>query len=100
MNKKIEKCRICGNEDLSPIASFGEQYLTNFPVEKDEKLPRCPLDLVFCDKCKLLQLSHTANFDYLYKNYWYVSGVNQTMKDDLKDVVDKAIAAVKIPNHL
>jgi len=89
-NKKITKCRICGSKSLVPIASFGNQYLTNFPKKIDKTLSRCPLNLVWCKDCKLLQLEHTPNFDYLYQEYWYVSGVNQTMRDDLKDVVKSA----------
>lgn len=96
MNKQIKKCRICGSTKLEPIAQFGDQYLTNFPKTIDKTLARCPLNLVLCGECKLLQLEHTANFDYLYREYWYVSGVNKTMREALEDVVRKALEIVLI----
>lgn len=99
MNKQIKKCRICKSKKLIPVAQFGNQYLTNFPKKVDKSLVRCPLNLVWCENCSLLQLEHTANFDYLYKEYWYVSGVNQTMRNALKDVVDRATELVFLKNR-
>ncbi|MEK7499640.1 MAG: hypothetical protein AAB649_03470, partial [Patescibacteria group bacterium] len=46
-----------------------------------------PLELVICNAdeggCGLLQLKHTADQGSLYRNYWYRSGINQTMRDAL-----------------
>ena len=94
--KEIHKCRVCGSLDLISIGSFGNQYLTNFPDKIDKTLPQCPLNLMWCNSCNLLQLEHTANFDYLYKQYWYVSGINKTMKRDLADIVEKAEGLVQL----
>ena len=40
-----------------------------------------------CKKCSLVQLLHTTNKNILYKNYWYQSGVNKTMRQHLKGIV-------------
>ena len=34
---------------------------------------------------------HTTNKNILYKNYWYQSGVNKTMRDHLKNIVKTLI---------
>ena len=86
----IIKCRLCGSNNLTPILSLGNQYISDFtpaPVEHGEK---APLDLVLCDRCYLLQLKHTFPKEPLYRNYWYASGINLTMKLALAEITLKA----------
>jgi len=96
----IKKCRVCGSKRLIPILSLGNQYLTNFVDSKKEKWPKGPLDLVLCDiksgGCGLLQLEHNTPLELLYKKYWYVSGINQTMRDALADVAGKVEKLVNL----
>jgi hypothetical protein len=83
-------CRIC-HADLVPILSLGEQYLSDFPASADTKAyPPVPLDLVRCEnpKCGLVQLAHTTPREWLYSQYWYRSGVNESMRAELRDVVE------------
>ena len=59
--KKITKCRLCFNKKLIPIYKFGSQYVSNFVDKKDiKKGIKAPLNLVYCNNCKLLQLEHSA----------------------------------------
>lgn len=96
----ITKCRVCNSEKLIPILSLGSQYLTNFVDSQKEKWPKVPLNLVLCDLnsggCGLLQLKHTTPLELLYKKYWYVSGINQTMRDALADITNKAEKLIKL----
>jgi hypothetical protein len=48
---------------------------------------KIPLDLYMCKGCKLTQLLHSTNPDLMFRNYWYESGINQTMTDHLDSVV-------------
>jgi hypothetical protein len=58
----------------------------------DGLLPdRAPLDLCQCDRCRLVQLRHTVAPDALYSQYWYKSGVNETMVAELQSVAADAI---------
>ncbi len=85
---KIKKCRLCSNNKLLKIYNFGNHYVSNF-VNKSQinKGVRAPLNLVYCKKCKLLQLEHSAPQELMYKKfYWYRSGVTETMKIALKDI--------------
>lgn len=90
----IRKCRICGKEKLQQVLSLGTQYLSNFVEVPDQAVFAAPVELVLCSKrsggCGLLQLKHSVPGDLLYRKFWYKSGTNQTMKDALADVVDKA----------
>ncbi len=87
---KHNKCRLCGSEDLVDVYSFGDLYVSNFVDEADiANGVRAPLDLVMCPKCSLFQLRHTAPMELMYaRYYWYRSGVTQTMRDALKEVVE------------
>ena len=80
-------CRSCHEAKLVNVLSLGDQYLVNFVPVRDDGLPHSPLDLKRCSGCGLLQLGHTVNPDLLYREFWYRSSVNQTMRDALKDVV-------------
>ena len=92
MNKpqtfKINKCRLCFSNELKKIHSFGNLYVSNFVSKNNiNKGIKAPLNLVYCKKCKLLQLEHSAPQEIMYKRfYWYRSGVTSTMKIALKDI--------------
>lgn len=90
----ITSCRVCGSKKLMPILSLGNQYVSNFVDFPANETLRVPLELVLCDVhsdgCGLLQLKHTASPETMYRNYWYKSGMNQTMKDALADITSKA----------
>jgi NDP-4-keto-2,6-dideoxyhexose 3-C-methyltransferase len=90
--KRIDSCRVCRSEELTPLFSLGDQYVNNF-IEADQldNYIIAPLELVFCESCTLVQLRHTAPQELLYSGfYWYKSGVTQTMRDALQDVARDA----------
>ena len=80
-------CRACNEPTLVPILDLGNQYLVNFVPSPDPDLPRSPLELQRCSSCGLLQLKHTVDPELLYREFWYRSSVNQTMRDALKNLV-------------
>lgn len=82
-------CRVCGSS-VEPILSLGEQYVSTFLNPDESDGIKAPLELILCSNCKLLQLKHTVPGEKMFKNYWYVSGTNQTMKDALSDVACRA----------
>jgi len=86
--KKIKKCRLCYNQKLTRVHNFGSHYVSNFVQKKNIKRGiKAPLNLVYCKKCKLLQLEHSAPQELMYKKfYWYRSGVTSTMRIALKDI--------------
>lgn len=92
MNIEIKKCRSCGSEELAPIISLGNQYVTNFVDKNNDGQVRCPLDLILCENCKLVQLKHNAPPESMWnEQYWYKSGISSTIKEDLKDIVETSV---------
>ena len=88
--EEISACRVCGSKELIEILSLGEQYVVDFVDNLSNDSNKGPLDLVMCRSCGLLQLKHTFDHDFLYKKYWYKSGISTTMVAALRDIVKKA----------
>jgi len=86
----VNECNICGHEKRE-VFSFGDVYISNFiPMDHNsEDYAKSNLTMMLCHSCGTGQLKNNINPDVLYKDkYWYYSGVNQTMKDALYDVMD------------
>ena len=82
-------CRVCKGA-LEPVFSLGEQYVSNFLSPGEPDGPKVPLELALCSRCKLLQLRHMVPGKMMYRNYWYRSGTNQTMRSALADIANTA----------
>ena len=86
--KKVKRCLLCKNNNLKKIFSLGNLFVSNF-VKKDQinNGVKAPLTLMYCSQCTLLQLSHIAPQEIMYKKfYWYRSGVTNTMKNALRNI--------------
>ena len=96
--KKIYKCRLCSNKKLTDIYKFGEFYVSNFVSKKNiNKGIKAPLNLIHCKNCDLLQLSHSAPQEIMYKKfYWYRSSVTKLMRDALKEIYTIANKHLKL----
>lgn len=80
--KELRECMACGSERLKLVLDLNEQPLANsYKVSPADPEPSFPLALNICTECTHLQLSYAVNPDLLFKNYLYVSGTTQTLKD-------------------
>lgn len=94
------RCGICGSDALKPVFSLGEQFIAGaFFKDANVDTPfrqRYPLDLVRCDlaasatACGLVQLRHVVSRELLFTHYGYRSGINQTMRDNLREIARAA----------
>lgn len=90
--KTRKKCRSCSSSNLTEIMSLGKQYLSDFS-SANKKVIKSSLALVLCDDCSLLQLKHTVPAELLYtERYGYKSGINNTMKRELKEIANKSLS--------
>src|SRR5580700_11783848 len=88
-------CRVC-DSSVESIFSLGEQYISNFLTPEQPDGPKAPLELVLCSRCRLLQLRHTVPAEAMYKNYWYRSGTNQTMRTALADISNRVEDLIRL----
>ncbi|HEY7562792.1 MAG TPA: class I SAM-dependent methyltransferase [Gaiellaceae bacterium] len=98
-------CRVCNSPELAPVLSLGEQCIAGAFADPNGSKPverPIPLELVRCDMtadqdaCGLLQTRHTVPAAILYSNYWYRSGVNRTMTENLHEIAQEAESLVQL----
>ena len=97
-------CRICNSTQLSTIMSLGEQHIAAYtPRDSDPNpvLDKFPLELIRCTEpdCGLVQLRHSTPGDVLYERYFYRSGINKTMTENLKEIAIQAISKVELQDN-
>ena len=79
---ELKECLACGSSHLTQVLDLNNQPLANSFIKGIDALEDVfPLTLNLCTECSHLQLSHAVNPDLLFKNYLYVSGTSQTLKD-------------------
>ena len=83
-------CRISG-EKLVPLFSLGRLYLSDFIGQKETPAYEpVELHLSLSPLSGLVQLRHTVPGDVMYRKYWYKSGTNATMTNELMGIAKKA----------
>ncbi len=94
---KINKCRVCSSKKFSKLFSLGKQSFTGkFPNTLNHKIAKDYINLILCNKCKLVQLDRNFNPNFLYgKDYGYRTGINSTMSNHVKFVAKEAIKISK-----
>ncbi len=83
---KRTTCRISG-EPLVELFSLGNIYLSDFlPKDGSPRSEQVPLTMMLAPESGLVQLADTASFDDMYRHYWYRSGTNESMVEELKQI--------------
>ena len=91
---KKKQCRLCESKDLTRVFKLCISPLANNLVTKKTdslKVKKYPLNLMFCNECKHVQLEHVVNSKALYVNYLYMTGISQQFKRHFKNYVDKVL---------
>ena len=89
-------CRISG-ESLVPLFSLGELYVSDFiPHSAEPRSHQVALDIRLAPTSGLVQLAHTAPFDEMYKVYWYRSGTNESMVEELKQIASSVTRLMRL----
>ncbi len=99
--KKVNYCLLCKNKKIKKVFSLGNLFVSNF-VNKNQinKGIKSPLTLMYCSNCTLLQLSHIAPQEIMYKRfYWYRSGVTKIMRRALKDIYYSSLKYIKLKKN-
>lgn len=75
-------CRSCGDTDLRGFLELGPTPLANSFLASEEEIadePSYPLDVFFCEGCRLVQLVDVIDPELLFRDYIYVTGTSRTM---------------------
>lgn len=91
----ITLCRGCSSPNLQVVLDLGLIASAEYDNNPDYRSVKWPLQFGQCLKCKLVQLVSASRQEGIYQQYWYRSGVNETMKAELYDVAAKAFDMVR-----
>ena len=80
----LVKCLCCNSDDIEILLDLNNQPLANSYHKEGEVLDEYPLGVNICNKCYHIQLTHVVNPDLLFKDYLYVSGTSDTLKENMK----------------
>jgi SAM-dependent methyltransferase len=92
-------CRSCGNTDLLPVLSLGSTPLANALLTHAQlTLPEemYPLDLVFCPRCTLVQITETVSPEKLFREYLYFSSFSDTVLQNAHAIAERLISRCKL----
>jgi len=93
MSASLE-CRSCGQTDLQLVLSLGSLPLANALVtaeQLDQPESTYPLELAFCPKCSLVQITETVPPEELFRDYLYFSSFSDTMLSHAQAIVERVI---------
>lgn len=79
------------------LFSLGELYVSDF-IEKDEdaRAGKHDMTLVIDDRYGAARLEKCTPIHSMFGKYWYRSGINQTMRTELKGIVDSIASVQKL----
>lgn len=81
------ECYNCGNRDIFPVISFGMSPLANNLLDNiDIEDSLYPLQVNYCSKCYLCQLSHFVSKEKLFNNYLYLSSISSSFKEHFENL--------------
>ena len=84
----LDRCLCCDSKDIEILLDLNNQPLANSYHDNTKKMDEYPLGVNICNNCYHIQLTHVVNPDLLFKDYLYVSGTSQTLKDNMEWFVD------------
>ena len=89
---KINKCQICGSNNLVEVMKLGDQPLANSLIKNlsdENKIQKYPVNIIRCHDCTLLQIDHVVDQDKVYHlDYPYLPGITPTVDKEQKELCD------------
>jgi len=93
----LDRCLCCDAGGLIPVLDLGAQPLANSYHDNKAPLPHFPLAINLCGKCFHAQQRVAVNPDLMFKQYSYVSGTSQTLRDYFDTFAKEVIGRISGP---
>ena len=87
-------CRNCGSAELMPVLSLGSMPLANALLAENELMrpePRYPLELAYCERCCLVQITESVAPQLLFREYAYFSSVSDAFVSHARQIADRLV---------
>jgi len=83
---------------MKELFTLGEMYVSDF-IKDETTTKKYELKLVLDSKIGAARLEKPAPLDTMYGKYWYRSGINTTMREELKSIVDSIIKLIPLKEN-
>jgi len=96
INGSTAECRSCGETGLEIVLSLGRTPLANALLAEEqlsEVEATYPLDLAFCSRCALVQITETIPPEKLFREYFYLSSFSETMLRHAEEIAVRLTSA-------
>jgi len=93
--ENLKKCHVCGSSNTYKFLSLGHHppsdgFLTIEQLKKPEI--HFPLDVYFCENCKLVQLGHAASPELLFtESFVYTTNSSKELVNNFQNLVEKIV---------
>ena len=87
--RRVTRCRICREKDLTTVLDLGSTPLANSYLDRPTDPEKSfPLQLLFCNHCALVQLSHVVDPNIMFRDYAYRSSASETMSRHFQELAE------------
>lgn len=89
------KCHLCNHQHLTEFLNLGDQPLANkYPTEAQfASEDFFPLNVLFCERCKNVQLGTVISRERMFEDYYYLSSVNAALVRHFEALAKKLAGA-------
>lgn len=85
---------------MKELFTLGNLYVSDFLKENEKpRGGRVEMKMMLEEETGAVRLEKSAPLDTMYGKYWYRSGINSTMKNELKNIVDSILSKVKLKEN-
>jgi len=85
---------------MKELFNLGELYVSDFLGEDDEpRGGKVEMKMLLDESSGNVRLEKSAPLDVMYGKYWYRSGINQSMKNELQRVVNSILDVKKLKEN-
>jgi predicted DNA-binding protein YlxM (UPF0122 family) len=85
---------------MKELFTLGDLYVSDFINDGDEpRGGKIEMKMMLEEETGAVRLEKCAPLDTMYGKYWYRSGINQTMKNELKGITDNILSLVKLKEN-
>lgn len=82
---------------MKELFTLGDLYVSDFLEEGESpRHDKIEMKMLYDDEKNAVRLEKSAPLDVMYGKYWYRSGINNTMKKELKSIVDSVCSVKKL----
>ena len=96
------ECRSCQDPELHDVISLGPTPLANGLLTAGQLTAReetYPLDLVFCPRCTLVQITETVSPEKLFREYFYLSSFSDAWLRHAKTITTRMKELHRLDEH-